>query len=71
MEIREIQLKIQELLLNAVTESKLFKTVYDFMAWSQLISASLDEFYKTVLKEFGLADDGQQENINIFFEDLS
>ncbi len=34
MEVREIQFKLQELLLNAVTESKLFKSINDYLAWS-------------------------------------
>lgn len=42
MEVREIQFKLQELLLNAVTESKLFKSVNDYIAWSQLTRIELD-----------------------------
>lgn len=42
MEVREIQFKLQELLLNAVTESKLFKSVNDYIAWGQLTRIELD-----------------------------
>jgi hypothetical protein len=42
MEVREIQFKLQEILLNAVTESKLFKNINDYLAWSQLTRIELD-----------------------------
>jgi len=54
MEVRDIQFKLQELLLNAVTESKLFKSISDYIAWSQLTRIELDELEQAVIQENGL-----------------
>jgi hypothetical protein len=61
MEVREIQFKLQELLLNAVTESKLFKSVSDYIAWSQLTRIELDNLELQVEREFGLLQSFEEE----------
>lgn len=61
MEVREIQFKLQELLLNAVTESKLFKSINDYLAWSQLTRIELDNLEQQVAKDFGLFESFQYD----------
>ena len=60
MEVRDIQFKLQELLLNAVTESKLFQSVNDYIAWAQLLKIELDELEQQVIKEYGLSQDNSE-----------
>ena len=50
------------MLLNAVTESKLFKSVTDYIGWSQLLKIELDELEQSVVNKYGLMSSEYEEN---------
>ena len=52
------------MLLNAVTESKLFKSVTDYIGWSQLLKIELDELEQSVVNKYGLMTSEYEENYN-------
>ena len=51
-------------MLNAVTDSKLFKSVTDYIGWSQLLKIELDELEQSVVNKYGLMSSEYEENYN-------